>query len=113
MHVIEKYVTRAKELSQEVQFGYEGEGEVGAIDWAAIIKMIFSLFSGCLLMTPRRMEREARNPPDRFLVRLRQIGEEHNIAEADMDMFVAVVKDVGKTLTEKDAKVGMKEASTT
>ncbi len=102
---IEKYAARADELYKEVSFG-----DVATIDWAAIIELIFSLFAGCFLMTPRRMEREAADPPKRFLRVLDNLANEHCPDGTDKEMFKAILLDLGRELTEKDARAGMKEA---
>ena len=106
-HIIEKYAGRAHELSREVNFGPETGA---AIDWAAIIEKIFALFAGCFLMTPKRMERDARDPPRRFLRILDNIADEDCPEGVDKEMFKAIIRDLGQELTEKDAKIGMKEA---
>ena len=107
-HIVAKYARRADELAREVSFGTEAG--TGAIDWAAIIAAIFKLFAGCLAMTPRRMEREAADPPRRFLRVLDTLADEHCPEGYDKEMFKAIIRDLGRELTEKDAKVGMKEA---
>ena len=110
-HIMNKYADRAKELASEVSFGTEAG--VGAVDWASIIAMIFKLFAGCFAMTPKRLEREARDPPRRFLRVLDTLSDEYCPEGCDKEMFKAIILDLGKELTERDAKVGMKEASTT